>query len=375
MVVTRLLCAAIAMSAALVAQQAPARKKPVDDGWPDLSSFLDEQYGFLPVVAPITEPAVGYGAAGGLAFLSRPLGETKAGFGRPDITFVGGLGTENGTWAGAAGDIRHWLDDRLQTRVFAVDGSVNLDYFGLGDDAMLDQRSLRYNLEPVGVSLEARYRLGETPWWVGLNYSVARIDVSFDDPAGTPGLPDFMRRSDVGGLTPSLTVDSRDNLFTPTTGSYLELTVGLFDEVLGGDAEFQRVYLLGMQYVPLSSQWFLGLRGDAAASFGDVPFYMRPFVVLRGVPLLRYQGETMASFEAELRWQFWERLSLVGFGGVGAAWNDFDRYANSASAVAGGVGVRYEIARAYGLHAGVDVAFGPEDTVLYIQIGSAWARP
>jgi len=42
-----------------------------DDGWLDVSGFLDQAYGFLPVVIPITEPAVGYGAAGGLAFIVR----------------------------------------------------------------------------------------------------------------------------------------------------------------------------------------------------------------------------------------------------------------------------------------------------------------
>ena len=62
-----------------------------DDDWPDLSGFLDERYGFVPLVIPITEPAVGYGAAGVLAFIDKPLGEAQAGFGRPDITAVGGL--------------------------------------------------------------------------------------------------------------------------------------------------------------------------------------------------------------------------------------------------------------------------------------------
>jgi hypothetical protein len=33
-----------------------------DDGWPDISNFLDSKFGFLPIVRPITEPAVGYGA-------------------------------------------------------------------------------------------------------------------------------------------------------------------------------------------------------------------------------------------------------------------------------------------------------------------------
>lgn len=381
-----LLAAAMGLGVRLAAQEPdrtpqpePARSSQAprqdDDGWWDISSFLSEKYGFLPIVIPITEPAVGYGAAGGLAFLSRPLGETKAGFGRPDITFVGGMATENDSWATAFGDIRHWQDDRLQTRVFVVDGSVNLDYYGIGSNPTLDQQPLRYNLEPLGTSLEARCRLGDTAWWAGLNYSVGRIPVSFDAPPGTAGLPDFRRESEVGGLSPSLTYDTRDNLFTPTSGSYLEATVGVYDEWLGGDDAFQRVNLFGMQFVPLAERLYLGVRGDAAASFGDVPFYLRPFVMLRGVPMLRYQGEATATVEAELRWQFWGRFSLIGFAGTGAAWNDFERFDDTTTAFSWGTGLRYELAREYGLHAGLDVAFGPEDTVLYVQFGSAWIRP
>jgi hypothetical protein len=40
-----------------------------------------------------------------------------------------------------------------------------------------------------------------------------------------------------------------------------------------------------------------------------------------------------------------------------------------------GVGFRYEIARKYGIHIGMDVAFGPHNSAFYVQIGSAWARP
>src|SRR5262245_38480686 len=72
-------------------EKTPAVEKPAeptpapskfrgDDGWLDVSGFLDEKYGFLPIVIPITEPAVGYGAAGALAFLSKPLGQARDGF-------------------------------------------------------------------------------------------------------------------------------------------------------------------------------------------------------------------------------------------------------------------------------------------------------
>ena len=130
-----------------------------------------------------------------------------------------------------------------------------------------------------------------------------------------------------------------------------------------------------IHYMPLNSRVTLGVRTGTTFSFGDVPFYLLPFVTLRGAPVMRYQGEDVGEVEIEARWQFWKRFSLVGFVGYGAAWIDAQRLDHLTSVVTGGTGFRYELARKYGLHAGADVAFGPDDTALYIQFGSAWARP
>ena len=352
----------------------PSKFRSEEDGWLDVSGFLQEKYGFLPVAIPITEPAVGYGVAGGLAFISTPLAG-QAGFGRPNITVIGGMGTENGSRGVFAGDLRHWLNDHLQTLAGVVYSSVNLDFHGIGDGGNLADHPLRYNLEPKGGMLQAKYRIGDSRFWGGVSYAYATTRVNFDAPEGTPGLPEFRRESNVSGFTPSLTYDSRDNIFTPTRGTYVEAIAGLFSEALGSDDDFQRVRVLGMQFFQLHPKWTLGLRGEAAASFGEVPFYLRPFIYMRGAPIMRYQGEETAQIEAELRWQFWKRFSLVGFVGGGAAWNDFERLENTQSVVAGGTGFRYEIARKFGIHMGVDLAFGPDNTAVYIQVGSAWMRP
>jgi hypothetical protein len=39
------------------------------------------------------------------------------------------------------------------------------------------------------------------------------------------------------------------------------------------------------------------------------------------------------------------------------------------------VGFRYLLARKFGLHAGLDVARGPEEGAIYVQFGNAWMRP
>jgi outer membrane protein assembly factor BamA len=357
------------------ATNAPSKFRSPEDGRLDLSAFIDKAYGFAPIVFPITEPAVGYGAAGGVAFIDKPKGEAQAGFGRPNVTAVGGMGTENGSWGVLAADSRYWLDDRLQTLVGVAHASVNLDFYGIGRDGILQNHPLRYNLQPLGGLVQVKYRLGHSRAWAGLSYALATTQVGFDAPAGTPGRPSFQRYSRVGGLTPSFTYDSRDTMFTPTRGTYFETTAGCFSQALGGDDEFQRGNLIAIHYLPLHPKLTLGLRGDVNLSFGEVPFYLRPSVSLRGAAAMRYQGEQVAQVEAELRWQFWQRFSLVGFVGSGAAWNNFERFEKTLTVVTGGTGFRYELARKYGLHMGVDVAFGPDAPVVYVQFGSAWMRP
>ena len=42
---------------------------------------------------------------------------------------------------------------------------------------------------------------------------------------------------------------------------------------------------------------------------------------------------------------------------------------------AGGVGFRYELARKFGMHVGIDVAQSRGTTTVYLQVGNAWFRP
>jgi hypothetical protein len=355
----------------------PPSKFKSDDGQLDIGKFLDEPYGFLPLVVPITEPAVGYGAVGALAFLQKPEGQTgarKAGFGRPNITVGGGFATENDTHGWFAGDLRNW-GERVQTLVGVMDATVNLDFYGVGREDDLQHRPLKYTLEPLGGMVRGKARLGQSRSWLGLNYALVDTHVSFDAASGSPGLPQFPETSRVGGLTPSYTYDSRDTMFTATRGVYVQGGAGFFSPTFGGDDTFQRVNLDGMYFHPLSKQVFFGVRAGATFSFGDTPFYLKPFVTLRGAPALRYQGDTAAETETEVRWQFYKRWSAVGFAGYGGAWNGSLSTHDTQTVVTGGTGFRYELARSYGLHAGLDTAWSPDDHAIYVVVGSAWLRP
>ena len=213
-------------------------------------------------------------------------------------------------------------------------------------------------------------------FWVGTGYQYSTTTVEMDIPQERfPQVEDIRKDSDVGGVLASLTFDSRDNVFTPLGGTVGEISGTFNSKALGGDAAFQSYSATILQYYSPDPTVTFGLRGDGLGAFGDVPFYMYPYITLRGAAAMRYQGEEVAQAEFETRWQFWKRLSLIGFVGYGIAWNNLEFLENQVKIWTYGTGLRYELARRYGLHFGVDVAWSPDDFAIYLQFGSAWMRP
>lgn len=346
-----------------------------DDGQFDLSYFLAQSKGFLPVPILVTEPAIGYGG-GGVGLFLRPRREAgDEGWSRPDLSGVGGIATQNGTWMTFAGDASRWMEGRLRTLVGAGTGLVNLDFYGLsGDDKALDQ-GVRYTLAVSGAIAQANWQLApRSPWAVGVRYAYANVEPRLRESPRFPGLADRTNVT-ISAPTAILEYDTRDNIFTPTRGIYAESAYLASREALGASVDFERFDQTLIGWHPVRDDVTLGARGNYAWSSEETPFFLRPFVQLRGVPAVRYQGDQAASIEIEARWQFHGRWSVVAFGGAGRTWTSQRRASFTQDVGSGGAGFRYELARKFGLHAGIDVAASPGTTAVYFVIGNAWFRP
>jgi len=349
-----------------------ARILDSDDGQLDVSALLENPRGFLPIPIVVTEPAVGYG--GGLVgMFVRPRREAGAeGWARPDLSAVGVIATQNGTRALFAVDARRRVEGRLRTMAGAGTGTVNLDFYGLELDA---DRAVRYSLQFTGAVAQANWQLApRSPWALGLRYVYSVVEPRLRDAPVFPFLVDRARVA-LSAPTAILEFDTRDNLFTPTRGVYGESSWLTSREALGASDNFERFQQILMGFRPLSHAVMFGARADYAWSSAGTPFFLQPFVQLRGVPAMRFRGSQMTSAEAEARWQFVGRWSLVAFGGAGATRAGRDALAATASVGSGGVGFRYQLARKFGLHAGIDVGHSAGTTALYFQVGNAWFRP
>ena len=161
-------------------QAGQSKFRDPDDGKLDLSAFLASAYGFVPLLVPITDPAVGYGAVAAAVFVhGEPPAEGEP-FVRPTISAVGGLRTENGTrgWFGA--NLGTWRGGRVRTIAALADMDVNLEFFGLGGDAATATQGLPYSVKARGGVAGGNYRLGDTQLWMGLRYTAVDTRVSLE---------------------------------------------------------------------------------------------------------------------------------------------------------------------------------------------------
>lgn len=324
----------------------------------------------MPII--ISEPAVdgGLGLAG-VFFHRRPESETRESdvYERPSLSAIAGAYTGNESWFAGAGHLGIWREDTLHYRGGVGYTSVNLEYYGT--ELLPIDQGLDFNTEGVLVMQELLARIGDSRWMVGGRWLFTKLDITFDTGGPVPGVDPLERDFQDSGAGLVVEYERLDSTFTPSVGNFLRLQALWHDENLGGDFDYGEYLGRYLHYFQFGKV-VLGTRLEARDIEGRAPFIMAPYISLRGIPTLRYQGSTVVTGEVETRWDFHPRFSAVGFVGAGRAAEGFDDLGSSPNRVAGGVGFRYLMARLMGLRLGVDVARGPEDWAFYLTIGSAW---
>jgi hypothetical protein len=269
--------------------------------------------------------------------------------------------------AGAAmGTIKKW---RLNYRLVTAYAYINLIFYK--EIPKIGEQSFEFNIKTIPVYAQLIKQFKGSNWFVGMNYiflktELARTNAEFHTPR------DVKAQISRPGIL--LEYDNRDNVFTPNKGFRWNTQVASSNEIFGSDYNYTNLNSAAFWYAQVTKRIVSGLRVEAQQVFGDAPFYMMPFLNMRGMPLARYQGKTTALAETEWRWDFTSRWSLVAFGGAGKAIQGDNTFQSSAWHYSGGGGGRYLIARKMNLRAGIDVARGQEVWAYYIVFGTSWVR-
>ncbi|WP_281634466.1 BamA/TamA family outer membrane protein [Flavobacterium luteolum] len=373
-----LLCMIVSLNV-LNAQKHQTVLKDSLDGAFDLSDFLIYANGFIVVPTIITEPAVGgFGGAVAPIFLKKraPVIEAdgRKRFVNPDITGGIGMYTANKSWLAGAFRSATLVKPKILYRAFAAYGDMNLSFYANNlpnhndEEFKLNFKSTIFYTQWLKQFNNAKWSAG--PQYLFLNSKINLPDLDLPPPFVDP--KDI--KSTISQLGAAVQFDGRDNIFTPDKGIRLQTDFFWSDKALGSDYQAWRINLSAIGYYPLAKTLIGGLRIEGEQALGSPPFYLQPGINMRGIPAARYMGKTSIVSELEFRWDLYRRWSLMGFGGLASAFNDWDQAFAKPVVYSYGTGFRYLIARKFKLRMGVDVAKGPEEWAYYIVFGSNWMR-
>lgn len=264
----------------------------------------------------------------------------------------------------------YWLRASLEGRI-----DPEASFFGLGNETRVDDEE-SYDQKVLELGVEGRREVVQH-LYAGLVVDVGLRTVR-NVPAG--GLLDALNPvgRDGGfasGLGPSLTWDSRDHVFAPSSGALVDARSVFYSPAFGSEFAFTRLTLDARSFFDLGAGHVLAAQVRLEALVGDGPFdrdaKLGGAELLRGYLRGRFRDD--ASVGAQLEWRFpiYWRFQGAAFVATGQALGR-SRLAPGDFHVAGGVGLRFVLVERERISVRLDAAASPDAIRPYFAPGEAF---
>lgn len=328
---------------------------------------------FILAPIPLSNPTIG----NGLTVVGGYLFQLDA---KSDTSFAGiaYMRTDNGTEAAGAAANLSFGEGRWSVLAAYAQADVNYTLSGLSD---LDFGGLPISQDGAVAKLRVLYGLTDA-LSVGIDSLWLSTTVSPDRATDGlfPVLPGF--GIEVTDLLAGLVLewDTVDDNIYPTTGARIQLTAQQGRAVaLGGDFEsdYGRAIFDVRAYAPLTDSGVLALRGTLCRASSGTPFYnlcaLGATDGMRGFAFGEALGGALASVQGEYRQRLGPRFAVTAFAGAGAVSPRSDRFEDSETRYAGGIGLRYRLSRKFPLDFSLDGAFNDADQgSTYVYLGQSF---
>lgn len=183
------------------------------------------------------------------------------------------------------------------------------------------------------------------------------------------------------GLETAVTVDSRDNVLNALRGDFLEITHGVYGEVLGGTHEFMLTKADYRNYIQtggkpnnvLAYQTYARYAWDGSPELEQSSLGGGEF--LRGFDDFRWRDRLAFFAQAEYRWQTWDKIGFVFFAGAGDVAASLDEVQLNTMKFSVGTGLRLKIVESENLNVRIDYGVGlgrGHDRGVYLGIAEAF---
>ena len=179
------------------------------------------------------------------------------------------------------------------------------------------------------------------------------------------------------GIGLAMIWDSRDNILTSSTGTYIGFFNPKFGKYTLSDHTFSRYELDARHFIKIDKKNILALQVVGNFVTGDAPFNMQAFLGsdddMRGYYKGRFRDKDYLSVQAEYRRHLFWRIGLTAFVSAGDVNNTIGHLLSTLPKYSYGGGIRLKINRKENINIRLDYAWGiGSNQGLYIYLAEAF---
>ena len=209
-----------------------------------------------------------------------------------------------------------------------------------------------------------------------LNYNTHQISspdtslLTIEKPLGYLGGSGF-------GLGPKFKIDTRDDVFYPIKGAYIELISFKFFSPTKDNMNYVNIYLRMSKYFNYKEKNVFAISFTTGNNFGNVPFYNFEQIGgannIRGLFNTRFTDKFAYFSQYEYRRHLYKRFKATAFVAFGQVSNKFLDYNINDTKIGYGVGIRFQLTKTEKLNLRFDYAFASNQSRgFYISVAEAF---
>jgi len=246
-------------------------------------------------------------------------------------------------------------------------------FYGIGGDTSMDDEE-KVVTEDLIVKPAITRRI-YTHFRFGVTGHFNHSSVLETEPDGvlSRGVMPGSRGSTLSGIGPIAEWDSRDNIFYPSQGCWLQVSAVFYEACFGSEYKYSALVLDYRHYFMLKENHILAIQIYGKALDGEIPFNHYAWLdKLRGIFSSRFRDRSLMLAQAEYRYPVYKRFSGVLFAGAGDVRDKFSEFTWRDVKLVCGAGLRFAVLPSDNMNLRFDLGFSRYGTNMYFQLSEAF---
>ncbi len=273
------------------------------------------------------------------------------------------------------------IDLYLKNDAYHLTGEIKLlkypdKFFGVGNHTLKADEEA-YTSKSTSLFLSFLKKLGKG-FNIGVQYHFSDWNILEAEEGGQlkDGNLPGSQEGTLSGVSLVVNHDTRDNIFFPIKGDFIELNSRTYKKFLGSDFDFTDITLDARKYIKLFSSNVLAVQSLVKIQTGTVPFLNLARIggpnIMRGYFEGRFRDKNLLVFQAEYRMPLFWRVGLVGFAGLGNVAEKFSQLKPGEFKSSYGFGFRFLFDPKEKIQVRMDIGFGKDSSGFYFSIFEAF---